>query len=265
MSRRHFPVPKITEGFVDKIIEALGGRRPTFEERGCEKVPNADYFLPGAVAELKIFEEEPLEKAERQTRLAKHFAEKYILPPEVCLNIENLSVAAKEDFRRLVGGPIQNAVKKAASQIKATKARLGLESHFGVLVAVNNGFCSLPHEEFNSLVARFARKDTSQIHFTLTATVEHHSGNFDTFVFCRSDGIAIQGQSCNPYLDPWAKAVSAQFTERMGEMMVDQLGWPGPQDEVLHPVSDVWFDRDGIRYVKRAPDVPDSRFHDPNS
>ena len=262
MVRQGFPVPRITEGFVDKIIECLGGRRPTFEERGCEKEPNADYFLPGAVAELKIFEEEPLEKAERQTRLAKHFSDRYSLPEEVRLNFESLSEEAKEDFRRLVGGPIQNAVKKAAAQIKATKARLGLESHFGVLLAVNNGFCSLPHNEFDKMVTRFAKKDTSQIGFTLTTTVEHHRGSFDTYVFCKSDGVSVHGQCCNPYRDPWAKAVGDQFMVRMGDMIVDQMELAARNDEVLLPVSDIFFERDGIRFVRKAPHVPDSRFQD---
>jgi hypothetical protein len=262
MVRKGFPVPRITEGFVDRIIESLGGRRPTFEERGCEKGPNADYFLPGAVAELKIFEEEPLEKAERQTRLAKHFADRYSLPEEVRLNFENLSEEAKEDFRRLVGGPIQNAVKKAAAQIKATKTRLGLESHFGVLIAVNNGFCSLPHDEFDKMVARFAKKDTSQISFTLTTTVEHHKGSFDTYVFCKSDGVSIHGQCCNPYSDPWAKAMGDQFTKRMGDMIADQMGWSERDDEVLLPVSDILFERDGVLFIRKAPPVPDLRFQD---
>ena len=262
MDRQHFPVPRITEDFIDKIIECLGGRRPTFEERGYEKEPNADYFLPGAVAELKIFEEEPLEKIERQTRLAKHFADNYSLPEEVHLDFVNLSDEAKADFRRLVSGPIQNAVKKAAAQIKATKARLGLESHYGVLIAVNNGFCSLPHDEFDKLVARFAKKDTSQINFTLTTTVEHHRGPFDTFVFCKSDGVSIHGQCCNPYRDPWASAVGQQFTQRMGDMMADQMGWFKRDDEVLRPVSDILFERDGVRFIRKAPHVPDTRFQD---
>lgn len=262
MDRQHFPVPRITEEFVDKIIEFLGGRRPTFEERGCEKEPNADYFLPGAVAELKIIEEEPLEKAERQTRLAKHFADKYSLPEEVDLSFENLSEVAKADFRQLVSGPIQNAVKKAAAQIKVTKARLGLESHFGVLIAVNNGFCSLPHEEFDNLVARFAKKDTSQIDFTLTTTVEHHKGSFDTLVFCRSGGVSIHGQCCNPYRDHWAKAIGDAFTQRMGDMIADQMGWSQRDDELLLPVSDILFERDGVRFIRKTPYVSDSRFHD---
>lgn len=182
------------------------------------------------------------------------------MPQEVCLNFENLSDEAKEDFLRLVGGPIQNAVKKAAAQIKATKARLGLASHFGILIAVNNGFCSLPHDEFDKLVARFATKDTSQIHFTLTVTVEHHQGPFDTLVFCKSDGRSIKGHGCNPYRDPWADLVGTHFTQRMGDMIADQLEWSERTNELLGPVRDILFERDGVRFVRKASLVPDSRF-----
>ena len=44
--------------------------------------------------------------------------------------------------------------------------------------------------------------------------------------------------------------------------MADQIGWSERDDEVLLPVSDILFERDGVRFIRKAPPVPDSRFQD---
>jgi len=72
-----FPIPRITESFIDKAVEKIEGRRLNEGEKS-EGIQNADYILPGAVAELKILEEEGLEKKSRQNKIKKFF------PIDIC-------------------------------------------------------------------------------------------------------------------------------------------------------------------------------------
>jgi len=41
-----FPIPRITEGFVDRAVEKIGGRR-LYEAEKRKGFQNADYILPG--------------------------------------------------------------------------------------------------------------------------------------------------------------------------------------------------------------------------
>jgi hypothetical protein len=66
-----FPVPRITESFVDLVAHDLGWQRYLNVRTPLEGRLNADYLGDGAIIELKILEEEGLEKAERQGKLAK--------------------------------------------------------------------------------------------------------------------------------------------------------------------------------------------------
>lgn len=256
-----FPVPRITEGFMDLVVDTLGGRRPSKAERDFEQSKNADYLFPGGVGELKILEEEPLEKKARQDRIANELAAKYHLPPEVDLNIKHMNDYVKADYKELIGIPIKKAVKKAARQIAATKKHLGCSVHYGLLIAVNNGFGSLPHNEFDNLVLTYSRRETSQIDFILTTTVEYHQGDFDSYVFCYSEGYSVHGGMDNPLKTAFKKAVGDLFNERMTEMMRNQVKLMQKGKDILEPISDIQFDRDGVRFIRRAPAVPDSRFN----
>ncbi|MFH1243333.1 MAG: hypothetical protein V1689_13365 [Pseudomonadota bacterium] len=60
------------------------------ESEKREGFQNADYLLPGAILELKIIEEEGLEKESRQNKIKKLFTDKYILPKEVDIDIKRI-------------------------------------------------------------------------------------------------------------------------------------------------------------------------------
>lgn len=253
-----FPIPRITESFVDKAVEKIGGRRlEEIEKR--EGFQNADYILPGAVSELKIIEEEGLQKVSRQNKIKKLLADRYILPEEVDIDIRRIPDEIKPEFRQILGGPIQTAVKKAAKQIKETKAHLKKKLDFGVLIAVNNGYGSLPHDEFERLVLSYARKDTSQIDFVICSTVDHHQGDFDTYVFIASHCYPVVEGLQYPHSDDFIQAINEQFGESMTYMMRNQMD-PNLWDSNLPPISDILFEGDGVTFVRKAPEVPDSRF-----
>ena len=92
-----------------------------------EGVKNADYLMPGAVLELKIIEEEGLEKKTRQDKIRKLLSDNYILPKTVDIDIKRIPDDIKPEYKKILGGPIKTAVKKAAKQIKDTKFHLKKE------------------------------------------------------------------------------------------------------------------------------------------
>ena len=258
-----FPIPRITESFIDKAVEKIAGRRLNESEKS-EGIQNADYILPGAVAELKIFEEEGLEKESRQNKIKKFLSNRYVLPKEVEIDIRTIPEEIKPEFRQILGGPIQTAVKKAAKQIKGTKALLKKNLDLGILIAVNNGYGSLPDNEFEKLVLLYARKDTSQIDFVICSTVDHHQGDFDTYVFISSHCYPVAEGLQYPKSDDFVQAVNELFGEAMTYMMQNQMD-PKLWDNNLPPISDILFEGEGVTYIRSAPDVPDSRFTKQNT
>lgn len=255
-----FPVPRMTEGFIDVVVDSIGGRRPTDTEKDHGQSKNADYLFEGGVGELKILEEESLEKKERQHRIAKELGEKYLLPSEVVLDIKSMNDFVKADYKELIGVPIKKAVKKAARQIDATKRHLDRTLDWGLLIAVNNGFGSLPHDEFDNLVLTYCRKGTSQIDFILCATVEYHQGDFDSYVLCSPEGYSVHGGLENPLRDAFQQVVNDEFNNRMTEMMRNQMTLMQKGEDLLKPISDIRFEHDGVAFVWNAPDIPDTRF-----
>ena len=51
----------------------------------------------------------------------------------------------------------------------------------------------------------------------------------------------------------------ARFNGALTELMQDQMD-PKLWKNQLVPVTDIRFESDGVRYVREAPEVPDSRF-----
>ena len=256
--KKIFPIPRITESFIDKAIEKIGGRRLNENEKN-EGIMNADYILPGAIAELKIIEEEGLEKESRQNKIEKILSERYRLPKIVEIDIRAIPDEVKHEFRKILGGPIQTAVKKAANQIKETKNYLNRKIDLGVLIAVNNGYGSLPDSEFENLVMTYAKNDTSQIDFAICITLDHHKGDFDTHVFITSHCYSVVGGSKYPKSDDFIQAINELFNESMTYMIKNQTDsrlW----DNNLPPITEILFERKGVTFIRSAPVVPDARF-----
>jgi len=61
-----FPIPRITESFVDSIAQDLGWRRYLDAHTPSDGRLNADYLGNNAIIELKIMKEEGLDKELRQ-------------------------------------------------------------------------------------------------------------------------------------------------------------------------------------------------------
>ena len=65
----HFQLSLLTEEDVTKVVEAAGGKR-LYEDDRMREDRNADYVFSDSVVELKLLNEEGLEKISRQEKLA---------------------------------------------------------------------------------------------------------------------------------------------------------------------------------------------------
>lgn len=221
---------------------------------------NADYVSAHAVLELKIFEEEGFEKIERQDKIAALYSEVNSAGAWVDLELNNVPLQIRRQLEAVVAGPLQTAVKKASKQIRASADSLG-EARAGVLIAVNNGYSYLDADNFERLLVRRCRNDASAIDHAACITVDYHQGDVDAFVFCAVRCHAVRGVTVWSEFESFQKAVLERFNAAMTEMMRDQMN-PALWDAKLMPVTDIRFERHGVTYLRRAPEVPDPRFND---
>jgi hypothetical protein len=253
-----FPVPRITESFIDGVIETLRWKRYVDIREPIEGELNADYVSPNEVLELKIFEEEGLEKSERQSKIATLYERFTTDKGIVDLELDQAPIEIRRELDALVSRPLQTAVKKASKQIRQSAKALNMDGA-GVLIGVNNGYSYLNAGNFENLLVRRCRNDSTNIDHAACITVNYHQGDFDAFVFCTVRCHTILGGPEWCEFQRFQEAVVGAFNNAMGQMMADQMN-PKLWDESLSPVIDIRFERNGVMYVREAPHVPDSRF-----
>ncbi len=167
---------------MDRIVIRAGGRRLTATERNYENTRNADYRIQNYIVELKDVQEEGLEKPERQQKLAELFLRYF--PDETEILIDP-TVLAPEDARlyaRIVGVPVRERIKDAASQIKATKAHLDDATLQGGVIVLNSGYYSIETHNFEELVHYSARTDTTQLAFAACVTSNYTTDGFNSWM-----------------------------------------------------------------------------------
>lgn len=173
--------PRIGELFLDKVVNRAGGRRLTPDEADAQHNRNADYIIGDSVIELKDIQEEGLLVPGRQDRLAQLFGSLGRGGEYASLSTEDLSEIEWRQYMDILGRPIQNQVKSAAKQIKASRSHLG-KSRGGVIF-LNTGYSSIPHNLFYSLVNRYCEKDTQQVHFSICISSWLITNGFESEVF----------------------------------------------------------------------------------
>lgn len=253
-----FPVPRITESFVDGVIYEMGWCRYTDKYSAVTGQLNADYIASNSLAEVKIFEEEGLLKKERQDKLSALY-EAYNTPgQEIDIDIENVPDMIRREFEAQIAKPFQNAIKKASKQMKQSAEVTGISGD-RVIIAVNNGFSYLDADNFERIFVSRSKRDSNSIDYAACITVEYHQGDFDAYIFCTTRVHRINALTRWAYEDDFVKLVGDKFNDAMTIMMQDQLN-PKLRESNLRPVRDIRFERDGVKYVRKAPYVPDSRF-----
>jgi hypothetical protein len=136
-------IGKLEENDFDAMVTRAGGQRLS-PDHTREDRPNADYALGEAVVELKLVEEEGLEKEERRRKVAEVFRSQQPDRSVVILRPDLLDDAAQRAYYSAMAGPIKGHVKKAAKQLQASATRLGNEP-VRVLLLINNGYGALSH------------------------------------------------------------------------------------------------------------------------
>lgn len=247
--RTPFGPPRINERFVDAMIQRAGGRRLTKEECGGIGDENADYLHDGYVIELKEMRKEPLESTdERQQKLATLFAPHFPEDSEVPLDPGVLNERDAHVFWDLIGRPVQNAVKKAGKQIRATKDRLGLRAWKGAIIFVNTGGYTLSGENVHRLAQRYAMKDTSQVQEVFTIAQSYGSNGFDSI--CNIELFPKPGESS--FAEGLYDAFHTQRGQLMHEWIVPTPDGPKDSMEPQVPIQFIALDR----LFTWVPDLP---------
>lgn len=245
-------VARVTEPDFDQMIAVAGGRR-CVQDSSVQNNPNADYELDDAFLELKLVEEEGLEneKDSRRNKVAALFRAIQPGRPVVVLDPTQLDAEGERRYFNIMAGPIQNAVKHAARQLESTRAKAG-DNRVRVLVAINNGYTSLSHEEFKRLVLKSARYDTKKIDSVVVGGIYHYSDQYDSNVLfpleeCPID-ISRRFHAFAKLKEQWDA-----FSERVMASLI-RGDDPSRSFEKM-PVVDIAFDIDSVSYVKPAPKI----------
>jgi len=238
---------RITESFMDRVIEDAGGRRLREEEKQTG-IRNADYLLGDFIFELKDLQEEGLQKGEHQERLAELFRSYFPGQGEVVLDP---SVLSKPDYRKyldIIGKPIKTHIKSASKQIKGTRKLLEREELRGGIILLNTGFGSFPHEAFASQVERYATKNSSQFSAIVSIGVWAHTNGFDTYVFYEFSPKSPKQQE--------VVAVRNAFQQRFEQLMTDTITGAAPESaDLAAPPRPVAFENSGIDFAWVPPRV----------
>src|SRR3954452_6933473 len=243
-----FRIRPLTEEDVRTVVESCGGAvaHPDAHQR-TER--GGDFILEGAAIELKLLDEEGLQKSERQAKLAKLFHNEGFNAPVVVLDRENLSKAGQRAYDRIIEGPIKNAVASARQQLKQTRTERA-ETTLSILWVINNGYTALNHKELTALIAHRVRNDTSNIDGVIVGGCYFHSDDFDSFFLWPLDYVPVRLDKFRGFdalHDAWQR-----FAESfMSRTVVGDLG----PDLFKGPVVDTQFEIDAITYVKPAPPI----------
>ena len=169
--RPYLPV----EPLFDRIVELSGGKRVDSLLAQPPDWDNADYLFQesNVIAELKEIQKDLNADRELSQRLGeihyKHRDRLGVLFGRQSIRIDQLPDDIRNEmivpFQRRIEGP----VKKAAKQIKETKAQLGLPDARGLLIVVNDA-------------STFLSPDLA--HFFFSRILSKHHSAIDHLVYC---------------------------------------------------------------------------------
>jgi hypothetical protein len=248
-SRMPMVSPRINEAFVDSMIVLAGGRRLTQEECGAGE-ENADYLIGDCVLELKEIREEVFadDKVSRQHKLAELLIPYFPHQTEIRIDPGILSPEDGRRFDDLIGTPLKTAIKKAAGQIKATKARLKLGDWRGGVIFVNSGSYTIGADRLFDLAKRFASKDTSQIQEVVFIEQGFRTNSFD----CWLDSSFLPPEPHSPLAARLMSAWSKQLTKLLDQWAISHFS---NLPDAMDPPVPVQFVAEG-RIFSWLPQVP---------
>lgn len=225
----------LTESDFDAIVVNAGGKRYTDDPKIKEL--NCDYILDDAVIELKIIEEEPIEKKTKQKKLAELFpsnAKTVVLYPT-----DNIS----RKYYRILATSIKDRLSHASKQLKESAKNINAKVKIAIIM--NNGLTMTSPDEFLKVAIERTKNDTSGIDILIVCGVYYFSDKFDMRVITNFENIQIQGDKRDSIIeklrDSWNNKVEQYITSQMHNI---------DKQRTKEPIQDLFFELDGTRYVK---------------
>ncbi|HCG9257603.1 TPA: hypothetical protein NJ920_004626 [Vibrio parahaemolyticus] len=250
-----FTVPRITESFIDSIMHEIEWHRYDDLHQHQNGELNADYLGFNQVAELKIFEEEPLLKIERQNKLADIYHLSGNLDNLVNIDFTNVDSSIKAKLEKEISKTLKTPIKKASKQLKVTAENHSISGD-KVLIAVNNEFSSVGAYEFTRLMENRCKCDSSTITHLVAITVEYHQGAFDARIDAEVEVRKIHADHAWMFEERFRESFFNHFELCMTQMLTA----PEMIENQLPQIQTIKFESNGVTFVKVAEQIPDSRF-----
>lgn len=241
-----FRIRRLSEAEIETVVVNAGGKlaHPDADRRSQR---GADFVLGSSVIELKILEDEGLDKPDRQKKLAMLFRERFPKRPTVVLDRGMLDTQGQRSYDRIVEGPVKTAVGSARQQLQQSRSEHNAGST--VLWVINNGYSSLSHSALMELVARRARNDSSDIDAVVVSGAYFYSDSFDSIFLWPIDCTPIHLD--RPFQD--FEALRDAWNGLAAERMTALLREPAIADDAKGPVVDISFQLEGVTYVMPTP------------
>jgi len=226
------------ENDFDEIIFNAGGKRytddPSINELNC------DYILDDVVIELKIIEEEPISKIEKQ----KKFVELFSAESETVILVP--TEEQKYSYNKILATPIKSALKKASKQLQVSQKEI--DAKLKIAMIMNNGLYMVSQDEFLEIVISRAKNDTSGIDILIVCSMHYYSDKFDMNIIFNFKDFEInkteyrnKEQIINKLRASWNKKTEEYLTSQMTNKELHRT---------KEPIKDLYFEVDGIRYIK---------------
>lgn len=243
-----FELLKIVEDDITEIILSSGGEQiPT---RDKEEKNTADYTLNESIIELKLIEEEGLEKETRINKIEDLFEGNQKDKPSVIIDKRLLCEAELNKYYRILEGPIKTAIKKASKQLKNTENDI-CPGKIKVCMAINTGYGSLFMEDFEKIVTKVAKNDSNSIDYLIIAGAYFYGDGFDFYSFFPFELVKIRSdsnqefKSFNILRDKWGL-----FTDNIMTEMIIPKGTNRERKKIIY---DFEFERTGKYYIQPTP------------
>lgn len=232
---------KFTESDFDEMIYDASGIRYTDKYEVKKGEDNCDYILDDAVIELKIIDENPTDeiknKEEKLSKLAKLFGS------ETKTVVIYPSNDKEYEYYKILATPFKRNLKKASKQLEISAKRFNKKNKIAIIV--NQGLTMTSPEEFKRLAIERTKNDTSGIDILIVCGIYYFSDKFDMRVITNFEDFHIRGEECKETIDKlrtaWNKKVDSYMTQQMIDIKLQRT---------KEPIQDLFFELDGIRYVK---------------
>lgn len=232
---------KLTENDFDEMIYDAGGIRYTDKYEVRDGEDNCDYILDNAVIELKIIEEEPIEKKEKQKKFAKLFqsdTKTVVLYPKK---------EQEREYYKILASPIKERLSKASKQLKISAKRFNKENKIAIIM--NQGLTMTSHNEFKKIAIERTKNDTSGIDILIVCGIYYFSDKIEMIPLVYFEDFHIRGKDCKEIITKLRIAWNKKIKDYMTQQMVDT-----DLQRTKEPIQDLFFELNGIRYVK--PPIP---------